>query len=1048
MLKEGLYEQVISELLGKELDSSHDKIISTAIIQRDEAPRLLSKYIADIVENTLEKIKEKGSSVNEQIQFVNNLVNSVLGNSSEDKTESYVVDKRAQMLMAYLEHQNRLVNMESGDNIIRPDSSLLWSSLFTGAVNEPSMYTELKKEIILCDGIDMLVSFIKWSGLRLIIDELRSFTRSGGKLRVITTSYMGATDTKAIETLNELDNTQIKISYDTKRTRLHAKTYIFHRKTGFSTAYVGSSNLSNVAISSGLEWNVKVAEKDLPETTGKINATFESYWNSADFEFYSATDKTRFVEAIRAERRNGDRDDSQFMFDVVPFGYQQEILDKLRAEREIHGRYRNLIVAATGTGKTVISAFDYKRFRSESLGRPNRLLFIAHREEILKQSIACYRGVLRDQNFGNLFVGDNRPKSLEDLFVSIQTFNSQELYNNISPDYYDYIVIDEFHHAAATTYQKLLSHFKPKVFLGLTATPERMDGKNVVEYFGNHITAEIRLPEAIERKLLSSFQYFGVSDVVNLDKLKWSKGGYDNAELSRLYTEERGVALNRAESIVNSVRKYVSDIEDVKGIAFCVSVEHARFMSEFFNSRGISSIHLTGQSSRGEREGAKDRLAKGEIHFICVVDIYNEGVDIPEINTILFLRPTQSLTVFLQQLGRGLRITPDKECLTVLDFIGQANSNYNFEEKFAALLSKNAKGVLNELKNDFVNVPKGCFIQLEKIAREHILDNINKSIGMKVGMISRIATFVEDSGLPLNLENFVEYYHLEPGRIYRIDNFSRLCVLAGARENFSSPIETILTKAFRRISAIDSRRWLKFLLRVLRHPDELSLENLSALELRMLRMFHYTVWQKSPEEPEFGSLKDDVGTIKNNHILYDELVELLELNLGRIDFIDEPVDLGQDIPLDLHCTYTRDQILVAMDYLRPRNVREGVKFLPDKNIDVFFVTLNKSDKDYSQTTMYKDYSISDILFHWQSQSTTSESSATGKRYINHKALGNKVLLFVRENKEDTLGASPYTYLGQAEYVSHVGSNPINIVWRLDKPIPAKYLRKTNKLVVA
>lgn len=1048
MLEEGLYEQVISELLGKELDSNQDKIISTKGIEKEDAPRLLSKYLAEIVEDTLEKLKESGSSIAEQIQFVNNLVNSVLSKSSSHEDKSYAVDKRAQILYAYLEQQNNIIKSKRENAIVRPDSSLLWSSLFTGAVNEPSMSTELKKEIPHCNRIDMLVSFVKWSGLRLIIDELRSFTRNGGKLRVITTSYMGATDVKAIEALHDLANTQIKISYDTKRTRLHAKTYIFQRRTGFSTAYIGSSNLSNAAISSGLEWNVKVTEKDLPDTMRKINASFESYWNSPDFEYYTSKQKSRFVEAIKAERYRGTQDSSQFMFDVVPFGYQQEILDKLKAEREIHHRNRNLIVAATGTGKTVISAFDYRRFRNEHPGHPNRLLFVAHREEILKQSIGCYQGILRDQNFGNLFVGENKPDAFEDLFVSIQTFNSQELYNKISSDYYDYIVIDEFHHAAAATYQKLLSHFKPKVFLGLTATPERMDGKSVIEYFENHIAAEIRLPEAIERKLLSSFQYFGVTDSVNLEKLKWSRGGYDSNELSKLYTEEGKVALNRAELITDSVRKYVTDIEEVKGIAFCVSVEHAKFMSDFFNSRDISSIYLTSQSTREERAGAKDKLVKGDIHFICVVDLYNEGVDIPEINTILFLRPTQSLTVFLQQLGRGLRVTPEKECLTVLDFIGQANNRYNFEEKFAALLSKNSKGVLKELKNDFVNVPKGCSIQLEKIAREHILNNISKSIGMKVGMISRIATFEEDSGLPLNLENFLEYYHVEPSTVYHLNNFSRLCVLAGVRENFDSPSEDVFTKGFRRISGIDSRKWLEFLLKALRHPEELSSTKLSRLQLRMLQMFQYTMWPSTRGRLDFKDLVNGIITLKNSRVLYDELIELLEVNLERIDFIDEPLDVDQEVPLYLHCTYNRDQILVALDYFSPANVREGVKYLRDMNTDVFFITLNKSDKDYSPTTMYNDYSISDVLFHWQSQSTTSESSATGQRYINHKALGNNILLFAREEKEDTLGASPYTFLGRAEYISHVGTNPMNIVWKLERPIPPKFLKKTNKLIVA
>lgn len=1068
MLEPGIYELIVDAALRRLLDAIEPRRQFSKRIDAAEASKCLADYLSHVVKRLLDRIAESSSesdAMGKQIEFVNALIVGLHERMGEYVSEGqalsdedyrgYCVAKSGEQLLAILDAQSpEYILGKDAKRMIRPETSLSQSSLFTGGPKEPSLGIEIGREIASSDAIDMLVSFVKWSGLRTIIEPLRAFSRRGGKLRLITTSYMGATDLKAIVELKKLENTEIKISYDTRQTRLHAKAYLFKRRTGYSTAYVGSSNLSEAALGSGLEWNIKLTRGDLPEAIDKMCATFESYWNDSEFEVYTEASEERLRLALKNEaRREADSDAAWYRFEIQPYVYQQEILDKLRAEREVHHCWKNLVVAATGTGKTVISAFDYKRFKASRSSEKCRLLFVAHREEILRQSLYTFRGVLKDPNFGEIFVGGARPNNLDHLFVSIQTLNSQKLTERMDAAFYDYIVVDEFHHAAAPSYQKLLSAFQPKIWLGLTATPERMDGQNISAYFDRRIAAEIRLPEAIERRLLCPFQYFGVTDTVDLAALKWSRGGYDKHELSNVYTLSGMIAENRAAHIVKTLYRYISDIDSVKGLGFCVSVAHARFMADFFHSNGIPSRVLTGDSPKEERESAQGLLQRGEIRFIFVVDLYNEGVDIPEVNTILFLRPTESLTVFLQQLGRGLRLSEGKACLTVLDFIGQANKNYRFEEKFAALMERTRSNasVRQEIMSGFGAVTKGCYIHLEPIAQKHILENIKKSYGDFNRISELVLKFEEESGLELTLENFLDYHHMDVGNLYRKNSkmlFGRMCANARGESQFNIANETQILLSLGRLSFATSRRWLAFLIDILPRLSNLDMTALSLLERRMLNMFYTTVYQsESIKDWQDSNKIQNLRDIGQSGIVLDEYLALLRYKYRNIDFVDEPV-LGDSIPLDLYCTYTRDQILVALDFLTPKGSCEGVKWLPEKNLDVFFITLNKSEKAYSPTTLYQDYSINERLFHWQSQSTTTPESAVGQRYIHHAEKGSRIALFVRENKVDaTTGlADAYTFLGLAQYVEHSGSRPMSIVWQLERPIPAKFLFKTNKLL--
>lgn len=594
-MKNGIYEEIINNKILKEI-SNEELIIGKEKLDSEDAKTFLTQYIAEITKTALkcvrDEITDPQNYLLKQVELCNDIIELLKQKLNEDEFEDLKITESAEVLTYVYDRMN---NSNFNNQVIRPETSISRTSLFTGARKEPNLQEEIKREIFSADEICMLVSFIKWSGLRTILDELKLFTERGKKLKIITTSYMEATDFKAVEELSKLANTEVKISYDTERTRLHAKSYIFKRENGFTTAYVGSSNMSNIAMTSGLEWNVKLSEKESFEIIAKINATFETYWNDSTFETFDNSEKNREYLKNALSKSKNNKTDMTFEFDIKPYTYQKEILENLEAERKIFGRYRNLVVAATGVGKTVISAFDYKRFRDENPRA--RLLFVAHREEILKKSRDTFRYICKNLNFGELLVGNNKPESIENLFVSIQSLNSSKLIERTSPDFYDYIVIDEVHHGAAQSYKKLLEYYKPKVLLGLTATPERMDGEDITRFFDKKMAYELRLPEAIDNKLLCPFQYFGVSDFVDLSELKWTRGGYEVSELENVYVLDTEKAKRRAQDIITNTIKYVDDIENVKALGFCVSIKHAEFMANEFNNAGIPSIALTGNSN-------------------------------------------------------------------------------------------------------------------------------------------------------------------------------------------------------------------------------------------------------------------------------------------------------------------------------------------------------------------------------------------------------------------------------------------------------------------
>ncbi|MFB5086545.1 DUF3427 domain-containing protein [Psychrobacillus sp. PGGUH221] len=1049
-MKEGIYDQLINKNINSELKKITSDLyaVETEKLDVEEAKTYLASYISEVTKKALSFIREEANVEDDealllQIRTCNEIIQMLSVKLQDQEIASLKLEEQGEVLTSVYKKLNtvRALRIEKP---IRPITSISQSSLFTGSHYEPNMLEELKKEIASADEIEWLVSFIKWSGLRIILNELREFTEErGGKLRIITTSYMEATDYKALEELSKLPNTEIRVSLDKKRTRLHAKAYLFKRNTGFSTAYIGSSNLSNPALTSGLEWNLKVTEKDSFDILRKFKATFESYWNDEEFKSLLAEERENWGMLLHSLTKEAVAEENEsYFFDIQPYHYQREILDELEVERVAHGHMKNLVVAATGVGKTVISAFDFKRFLRN---KPNsKLLFIAHREEILRQSMMTFRTILKDTNFGEMFVGKYEPKSFDQLFMSIQSWNSKKMIENTTSDFYDFIIVDEFHHATAPSYRALLEFYNPTILLGLTATPERMDNENVLGYFDDRIASEMRLTEAIDRKLLSPFHYFCVTDNVDLTGIKWSRKGYDIGELTNVYTANH----LRSNLVIQSIKRYVTSLNDVKGLGFCVSVEHALYMASYFNQKNISSIALHGKSSPEDRQTAQRKLVNGEVKFIFVVDLYNEGIDIPEVNTVLFLRPTESLTVFLQQLGRGLRLADGKECLTVLDFIGQSHKDYPFEEKFRALVGRSKHSIQHFVENGFFHLPKGSVIQMEKQAKEYILRNIKAAKINKQNIIAKMKHFEADSGQPLTLHNFLHFHHLALADVYgtsRNRTFERMKVEAGLMEDFTAEYEDLVTKRIQTLFYLDSLELLEF------YRDYLESGMIETEERqRMVAMLYYSFFSGPPKNFGFGTMHEGIQAIIASDQLKNEIQHVLEVCFENLRLLEKKSPFNYVSPLRVHAHYTTDQVLAAFGYFNEeRNpaFREGVKYFAEEKTDIFFITLNKSDKDFSPSTLYEDYAINDQLFHWQSQSRTSVTSPTATRYIGHRDIGNKIALFVREYKVESGYTSPFIFLGTADYVSHSGSNPVSFIWKLHEPMPAYLVSRANKNVL-
>jgi superfamily II DNA or RNA helicase/HKD family nuclease len=997
----GLYEQIVTPELEAMLERSGG-VARLDPLHEDAAADLLSRHVYEAVRRSLSEVRGE-DRLQAQIAAVNRVL-AHLASTTDTVSASDAVT--AQVLLSWLDKAQ--VGLGTAE-IARPGVPLRHSELIVNGPRDLRVGLEIQKELPSADRVDLLMSFVKWNGFVELRGEL---ARVGGRLRVLTTTYLGATDVEALEGLREL-GAQIRVSYDERRTRLHAKAWLFHRESGFSTAVVGSSNLSHSALRDGCEWNVRLSQRDNPALIAKFRTTFDQYWDDPSFEPY---DRDRFLASV-GRRRDAARDALAHVVELRALPHQATVLESLRAERE-RGHCRNLVVAATGTGKTVVAALDYARLPN----RP-RLLFVAHQDRILDQSLATFRVALRDGNFGEKLTGREKPIVGQHVFASIQSLHQRRL-RALAPNAYEVVVVDEFHHAAADTYDALLQHLRPTILVGLTATPERADGRSILHWFDGRVAAETRLWDALDQDLLSPFQYFVVHDGTDLSQVDFRAGRYDVEALEHLYTADD----YRARQVLRQLAEKVRSPRAMRALGFCVSNKHAHFMAAFFARHGLPSAVVDKDTSPVDREARVSALEQGQICCIFTVNVFNEGVDIPLVDTVLFLRPTESATIFLQQLGRGLRTHDEKACLTVLDFVGNAHEAFRFDLRFKALLGGVTRNeVRDAVESGFPRLPSGCAIHLEERAQRVILDNLKRAL-------SGWRRLADDLEAGMTFGDFLRRTSLAPEDVYRQHhNFSELLQLRGLGP---SVLPGPLARTLPRLLHVDDedrlgafRRWL-----AAEHPP---LADEHDPQQRML----FALLGDDRPLAELGALLAEVWS---DRALRTELSQLFAVLDDRRRRMTLPL---AGLPLRIHARYTRAEVSAALGLVTEKGkllaTQSGVFESAKNHCDLLFVTLDKDEKSFTPTTLYDDYPITPTLFHWQSQSRTRESSPTGMRYQN-PPVGWRLLLFVRRAKKDERGVTqPFLFLGPVEYVSHHGERPMSITWRLAHPMPGEWFQQVK-----
>ncbi|WP_455539448.1 DEAD/DEAH box helicase [Terrisporobacter sp.] len=919
---------------------------------------------------------------------------------------------------------------------------------------QTNLLNELKKSLKECKSFYFSVAFINYSGLQLLLDTFKELEDKNIKGKIITTTYLNFTEPKALEKIQEFNNIDMKIFIADKEIGFHTKVYIFENEDNYKII-IGSSNLTQSALKSNIEWNVKIISKEDTPFIKDVLKEYNNLWNmSSELNDEVLQKYMMFLNEIkRTEVKR------QKIFEdlnpIKPNKMQMRAIENLERLRA-HGENKALVIAATGTGKTYMSAFDVMEFK------PKRMLFIVHREEILKKAKATFDKLLKERNIKTgLFTGNAKDYQADYMFATIQTMN--RYYEEFRDDYFDYIIVDEAHHGASTSYINVLSYFKPQFTLGMTATPERCDSLSVFELFDNNVALEVRLHDALDEDLVIPFHYFGITDIEGVDLKDVDLD--DKAELA-----QRLMIHRRVDFIIEKMNFYGHDGEFRKLLGFCVNVEHAKYMAEEFNKRGIKSIALCGEDSVIKREDYIKRLEsnKDDLQAIFTVDIFNEGVDIPSINTVLMLRPTSSPIIFIQQLGRGLRKSGDKEFLTVLDFIG------NHQKTFLIAIALNGARYYDKdslrvaVATDFANIPGCTHIQIDEISKERILEQIDREN-------FRATQYLRDEynqfkilcggKIPYLLLDYIKYDGA-PDPIKFIDKDGTYLNFVAKTEKDNELKTLLLNESFEKIlrelntnlplKRINEFVILKYFLNhgsiskqiakneILKYINKIDNDSIN----HTFECLNHQYWDSVMIKQRVKMVKYEDDTLFRSkeftEIINDkEYRKYIEdaINYGIIRYEKEFQENYYGIPfLKLYEQYKMVDIALLSNYRKIHSSFRGSGLLSNGNEYFLFIDLHK-EEGIDEKINYKDKFLSQNYFQWQSPNSTRQDSNRGQNLIHNKDRKVNLHIFVRKYKEIDKKAQPYIYIGKGDTVEYEGEKPITMKIKLHHEVPIKIYRE-------